>query len=349
MAGGYYVIDLEEGSVPFNKGSSRTVPEPCMEKLKKELELQLSLGLIEQVPAGEKSDWLHPIVVAPKKDGSIRLCVDLRMLNKYVKRPENPQRSPWEVVRTIPTGCKHFATFDAFKGYHQVELDPESRKLTTFHTPFGRYRYVRLAMGLSSAGDVFTTRYGDAVDYTIEGRRCTEDTLLHGHTSDELAKKTRDFISACSEAGITLNVKKIMYDKTEVVFGGYLINESGYSIDPTLSTALSEFPVPKSQTDIRSFCGLANQMCNFSDDISEVLAPFKHLLKKGQKFTWNDDLQATFEAARRHLTSTKTLAFYRPDRKTRLITDASRLNGVGFILKQEIDDFENPSRQDHNF
>jgi hypothetical protein len=68
MAGGYYVIDLEEGSVPFNKGSSHTVPEPCMEKLKKELELQLSLGLIEQVPAGEKSDWLHPIVVAPKKD-----------------------------------------------------------------------------------------------------------------------------------------------------------------------------------------------------------------------------------------------------------------------------------------
>jgi hypothetical protein len=133
----------------------------------------------------------------------------------------------------------------------------------------------------------------------IEGRRCTEDILHHGHTSDELAKKTRDFISACSEAGITLNVKKIMYHKTEVVFGRYLINESGYSMDPTLSTALSEFPVPKSQTDIRSFCGLANQMCNFSDDISEVLAPFKHLLKKGQKFAWNDNLQANFEAARR--------------------------------------------------
>jgi hypothetical protein len=236
MNGGFYTIELEETAIPFNKGSSRTVPEPCMEKLKTELELQLGLGLIEQVPAGEKSEWLHPIVVAPKKDGSIRLCVDLRMLNKFVKRPENPQRSPWEVVRTIPTGCKHFATFDAFKGYHQVELDPESRKLTTFHTPFGRYRYVRLAMGLSSAGDVFTTRYGDAVDYTIEGRRCTEDTLIHGHTSEELARKTKDFVSACAEAGITLNNKKISYDKPEVVFGGYLISEAGYSIDPSLTT-----------------------------------------------------------------------------------------------------------------
>ncbi len=101
-------------------------------------------------------------------------------------------------------------TFNAFKGYHQVELDLESRKLTTFHTPFGRYRYVRLAMGLSSAGDVFTTRYGDTVDYTIKGLRCTEDTLIHGHTSEELARKTKEFIAACSEAGITLNVKKMV-------------------------------------------------------------------------------------------------------------------------------------------
>ncbi len=68
MAGGYYVIDLEDGAVPFTKGSSRTVPEPCMEKLKAELELQLSMGLIETVPAGEESDWLNPIVVAPKND-----------------------------------------------------------------------------------------------------------------------------------------------------------------------------------------------------------------------------------------------------------------------------------------
>jgi hypothetical protein len=160
---------------------------------------------------------------------------------------------------------------------------------------------------------------------------------VHGHTSEELARKTKDFVSACAEAGITLNNKIISYNKPEVVFGGYLISEAGYSIDPSFTTTLSEFPVPKLQTDIRSFCGLANQMCNFSDDISEALAPFNHLLKKGQKFEWNDDIQATFEAARCHLTSTKTLAFYRPDRKSRLITNASRLNGIGFVFKQETD------------
>jgi hypothetical protein len=89
-------------------------------------------------------------------------------------------------------------------------------------------------MGLSSAGDVFTTRYSDAIDYTIVN---------------------------CSGVRITLNVKKIVYDKPEVVFGGYLINEKGYPIDPALLTASSEFQVPKSQIEIRSFCGLTNQMC----------------------------------------------------------------------------------------
>jgi hypothetical protein len=98
---------------------------------------------------------------------------------------------------------------------------------------------------------------------------------------------------------------KIIYDKPEVVFGSYLINKKGNAIDPALSTAWLEFPIPKSQTDIRSFCGLANQMGNISDDILEVLAPFKHSLKKGQKFEWNDDLQSVFKAALRHLTSTK--------------------------------------------
>ncbi len=93
-------------------------------------------------------------------------------------------------------------------------------------------------------------------------------------------------------------------------------------IDPALSTALSEFPIHKLQTDIRLFYGLASQMCKFSDDFSEAYAPFKHLLKKGQKFEWNDNLQAVFKTAPRHLTCTKTLAFYQPDPKMRLIMDA---------------------------
>ncbi len=163
MNGGLYMNELKETAIPFNKGPSCTILEPCMEKLKKELELQLGLGLIKQDSAGKKSECLHLIVIAPKKDGSIRFCIDLRMLNKFVKF-ENPQRSPSEVVCMIPTGCKHSAMFNAFKGYHEVE--PESRKQTTFHTPFVQYHYLHLSMGLSSAGDAQSVQWGTATGLT---------------------------------------------------------------------------------------------------------------------------------------------------------------------------------------
>jgi hypothetical protein len=108
----------------------------------------------------------------------------------HVKRPVNPQLTPWEVVRKIPRGTKHFAVFDALKGYHQVELDEESRALTTFMTPFGRYRYLRLPFGLNSAGEEFTLRYGRAVDDSVQGCRITEDTVLLGQTTRTSCSRT---------------------------------------------------------------------------------------------------------------------------------------------------------------
>ena len=282
MKNGLYHIDLDPDAVPVNTGASRMIAEPYMPALKQEIESLKAQGIIEDVTGA--TPWLHPIVVVPKKNTTdIRMCVDLTKLNRYVQRPVNPQLTPWEVIRNIPRGTKHYAVFDALKGYHQIDLDEESRALTTFMTPFGRYRYCRLPFGLSSAGDVFTLKYGNAVDNAIDGRRATEDTLLRGATLQDLVENTEEFFKTCLDNNITLNLKKIQWNKQEVLFGGYLLTPEGYQIDPALNKALAEFPTPKSQTDVRSFCGLANQTCNFSDEISELLSPLKSLLKKRNK------------------------------------------------------------------
>jgi len=229
--------------------------------LRRELDLLIEQDIIE--PVSGATDWLHPIVVVPKKNTTdIRMCVDLTKLNRYVKRPTDPQLTPWEVVRSIPRGKKHFAAFDALKGYHQVELDEDSKALTTFMTPFGRFRYKRMPMGMSSAGDEFTLRYGGAVDHVVQGR-VTEDVLLFADSLEELVESAEEFVKVCSENNITLNAKKIQWNRPEVLFGGFIINGDGYHIDPALSKALREFPQPKNQTDVRSFFGLANQTCNF--------------------------------------------------------------------------------------
>ena len=101
----------------------------------------------------EPTEWVHPIVLVPKKDGGIHLCVDFRNLNKSIVRPLFDANTPFQAVRTIPPGMKYFTVIDALKGYHQVKLDGESTALTTFSTPFGRYQYLRLPFGVCHAGD----------------------------------------------------------------------------------------------------------------------------------------------------------------------------------------------------
>lgn len=124
---------------------------------------------------------------------------------------------------------------------------------------------------------------------------------------------------------ITHNIKKIQWDKKEILFGGFLLTLEGYQINPALNKALAEFPVPTNQMDVRSFIGLANQTCNFNNEISNLLSPLKSLLKKGTKFDWIPEYQTAFEMACDHLSSVKALAFYNVTKPIRLIADASRL------------------------
>ena len=158
-----------------------------MPALRRELDSLLAQGINEEVHhapsnccSAKKEHNGHLNVHRPPKTTKV---------NKYVIRPTNPQLTAWEIIRDIPKGTKHYAVFDALKGYHQIELDEESRALTTFMTPFGRFLYIRLPFGLS-CGDVFILAYGNAIDASIDGRRATEDTLIRGDTEEELLENT---------------------------------------------------------------------------------------------------------------------------------------------------------------
>ena len=193
MTGEPAKIELTPDAQPCSSGAFRDIPNAYLEPLKKEIDIQVKAGIIE--PVEGPTEWLHPIVVVPKKGTSdIRLCVDLRRLNKYAKRPVNPQPTPWELVRNIPKGAKIFAVFDALKGYHQLPLDEESRSLTAFYTPFGKFRYCSIPMGFAPAGDLFTDRMGRAVDPALEGKlRCVEDCCIYGYSLPDILPKIERF------------------------------------------------------------------------------------------------------------------------------------------------------------
>lgn len=165
----------------------RRVPIAMREKLKKELKSLEKDGLI--VKEVLHTEWVSNIVVVQRGDpesGSIRICLDPIPLNKALKRPHLQFNTLDEILLELGK-ARIFSTVDAKKGFWHVELDEPSSKLTTFWTPFGRYRWTRLPFGISSAPEIFQMKLQEVIQ-GLEGVECLADDLLVfgvGGTLDE--------------------------------------------------------------------------------------------------------------------------------------------------------------------
>ena len=327
-------IHLKPDAKPFAIHAPRAIPIAWRDKVKAELDRLTSQGIITPV-TDEVTPWVHALVTVPKRDGSVRVTVDLGKLNKQVTRMPHPFPTPHDVVRRIPPGCKYFSSMDAMMGYFQVPLDEDSQNLTCFMTPFGMYKFLRSPMGFVSSGDVFC-RLGDQAIAGIENTgKIVDDILSWDEDYSMHIDRIYDILCRCSDRNITLNAEKFVFAVPETDYCGYQVSEEGIRVDPKKVQAIAEFPTPKNLTDLRSFFGLANQLSDFSYETvnpAEVLRP---LLSPKNEFVWTNAHTLAFEEMRRMLTSTPTLAHFDPKLPTALQSDASRLNGIGYALLQK--------------
>ena len=213
----------------------------------------VELGILEKVPVGEPVEWCSRMVTVKKKDGSPRITVDYQQLNKVCSRETHPTDYPLDIVSSIPVHS-YKTIADAYQGYHQVILDEESRKLTTFITEFGRYRYCRPPQGLNSSGDAYTSRYSEVLSDILRLHRIVDDTLLHDVSIKESFYHTLNFLNTCGSNGVTLNPKKFKFCRKTVNFAGYTLDwDKFYPAEETIS-AIANFPMPNqpSLCDIRA-------------------------------------------------------------------------------------------------
>ena len=140
-----------------------------------------------------------------KADGSPRICVDLTRLNKFVKRPVYPPRSPKDAVACISGKARFFTTVDAVQGYHQVPLHEDSQHLTTFVTPWGRFKFLRGTMGLNATGDEYNRRSDEAVGGFLNTVKVVDDLLVYEETFEEHVERVRNMLQRCREHQITLS------------------------------------------------------------------------------------------------------------------------------------------------
>jgi hypothetical protein len=336
MGGPPMKIKLKDGAEPFQIRGPRPLPIPMKTEAKKLLDDFVDRGVLKKV--SEPTEWVHGMTLVRKPSGKLRLCVDLRPLNKYVERPHHPLRSPRDVVNSISPTAKWFSTFDAAHGYFQVPLAEESQSLTCFLTEWGRYAFQRATMGLISAGDEYNRRSEEALEGLTGLVKLVDDICIFSDTYEEHVEAIKRFLDRCQAHGITLNADKMKLAKPEVKFAGFLVGREGIKADPEKLAAIRCFPTPRNLTDLRSFQGLVEQLGNFSTAVAEAMRPLRPLLSPKAQFRWTSDHDQAFAAAKKALSAPPVLGFFDPLRPTKLETDAARTKGLGYVMRQQAPD-----------
>ena len=187
--------------------------------VKRQLDEDVRKGILEPVPVGEPTEWCARMVVVAKKSGQPRRTIDYQKLNMACRREIHHTPTPFDLVSVI-LHCTYKTTADAHWGFHQVKLHEDSRKLTTFITPWGRYRYCRTPMGHCAAPDAYTRRFDVAIAGIPRKLKCVDDTLLFDSSVKDAFWHTYDFLETCAMKGVTLKPEKFKFCRRQVDFVG---------------------------------------------------------------------------------------------------------------------------------
>ena len=327
-------IELKPGAIPTRISTPRKIGPSIKPKVKSEVEDMVKKDIIEFVPADHATEWCHPFCPREKGSGGIRPTVDFRGLNEWVKRPVYPVTTPHEAVYNTTPGSRFFSVMDAKNGYHQIMLHEDSRDLTCFMTPWGRYRFKRAPQGFSATGDKYNYEGDIAISGIDDVNKVVDDILTSNPEIKEHIMRIIQVLERCRKHKITLSPNKFVFAQPEVKYVGYIIGREGIKVDPEKVKAIREFPRPTNISELRSFDGMVNQIGNFSTEIAEAQGVLRELRQKKNMFTWGKEHDEAFEAVKQCLTRLPILALFDPGLRTRIEADGSKLKGLGYSLQQ---------------
>ena len=327
-------IHLKDDAIPYAVHTPYSIPIHWRDEVKRLLDRDVEDGIIEPVPIGDPVRWCSPMVVTAKADGNPRRVVDYQNLNKQCLRETHHCASPFQLASQVPSHTKK-TVLDATDGYHAIELDEESRKLTTFLNIWGRWRYLRLPQGYSAAQDAYTRRYDEIIKDVPNKVKCIDDTLLYSDDIEHAFFAAFDYLTLCAENGITINKSKFQFCQDTVTFAGLKLTPEGICPSDKVVSAIRDFPAPKDITGARSWFGLVNQIA-WAYAISPIMQPFRDLVKPNTTFLWDETLEKIFAESKMKLVQScvEGIRAFDPKRNTCLQTDWSK-EGIGYLLLQQ--------------
>lgn len=313
--------------------SHRRVPFSLRDKVAQKIKELEDLDVIEEIEG--PTPWVSPIVCTPKpKSGEIRMCVDMRVVNQHIARERHLTPTLNELMAEV-SGATFFSKLDLNSGYHQLELDEESRNLTVFSSHVGLRRYKRLNFGVNSASEIFQNAINQVISGIQGAINISDDILLFSrgdvHNHRELLKSV---LERLRDKNITLNRDKCQFLKKRLEFAGHIWSTEGVQPDPKKVQAIVEAPAPTNVSEVRSFLGMVNYVSRFIPNMATVSEPLRVLTKKDQEWKWGDEQEAAFQSLKGSISSPKVMAFFDTNKDVTLLVDASPI-GLGAVLSQD--------------
>ena len=293
-------------------------------------------GIIQ--PITEYTAWISNLVVI-KKPGKLRVCIDPQELNKAIRRPKYQMPTLEEILPNLAK-ARIFTVLDAKDGFHQVKLDQQSSALTTFWTPYGRYKYLRMPFGISSAPEEFQRRMHEvcqgldgvaviADDILVYGCGDTEDEYMKDHDANLTA-----LLKRARETNLKLNRKKLKLRLSEVVYMGHRLTAKGVQPDPAKVKAIVEMPSPQSKKAVERFLGCVTYLSRFLPQLAEMVQPIRQLTEKNVEFMWQTQQASALDRVKKCLTDAPILRYYDVKEEVTIQCDASQ-KGLGATLLQK--------------
>ena len=284
-------------------------------------------------PVDRPTPWVNSIVCVEKRDGSLRVCLDPRDLNKAILREHYAMPTRDELLSRL-NGAKYFTTLDASSSFWQCKLDEESSFLTTFNIPFGRFRFLVLPFGICSAPEVFHKTVRRIFEHFPGVETSMDDILVYGKTRKEHDERVRQVLQACRDANLKLNRSKCEFGKTSVLYMGDIISSEGLHPDPKKVIAISNMTTPSCKHDVQRFLGMINYLARFVPNLPNYTDPLRELLHKKQEWAWNEKHNTAFQNLKKLISQAPVLKFCDPKKPIKISSDASK-NGFGAVLLQQ--------------
>ena len=321
-------IRIQDGAIP-KVTRCRPVPLHRRQAVYKEIKDMDEAGIWERVTT---SQWAHPLVSVPKADQGVRITSDLSALNKYVI----PERYPLPHIKDLfleMAGSKIFSKLDLKKGFYHIQLNSDSRDLTTTITPLGLRRYCRLPMGLTDSSAIFQRLIHQILSGCDGCIVYVDDIIIHAATPEEHNHHLRKVLQTLTKHDLRLQQKKCLFLQNEIPAFGHIISSTGIRPDPVNLKPIKDAPRPQNLKDVQSFLGLINYFQDFIQDLSSIAEPLRNLTRKDVPFIWTEDCECAFQVFKKLALEDMALHIYDPNAPTLVTTDASDI-GIGGLLTQ---------------